>query len=225
MINTIHIPYKELRKTSPEAARKAVLGYLKSNGGNIAEASRVFGINRPVVYNILDKENDGDLKDRSKTPINQPRKTSIATEDLVVEIKNRTNFGPQRICDYALDHHKVRLYSGTVRHILRRNKYRIKRKLNHIRRGQARPVVDWYSAKPFEVVQIDLKHIRDQKALSKQQIAHLDRYNIPNYQWSSIDVNSRFKLIAYSSEKTWTNGLCFFLWVTSYLRSHGITCE
>lgn len=225
MKSTIHISYKELRKTSPEAARKAVIEYLKSNGGNVAEAARVFEINRPVVYNILGKEEEGNLKDRSKEPINQPRKTPKDMENLVVEIKNKTNFGPERICDYASDYHGVKLYPGTVRHILRRNKVRVTRKINYIRRSEARPVIDWYSAKPFEIVQIDLKFIRDQKALSREQIAHLDKYNVPNYQWSSLDVNSRFKLIAYSYEKTWTNGLCFFLWVTSYLRSHGITCE
>ena len=71
-------------------------------------------------------------------------------------------------------------------------------------------------------MQIDLKYIRDRKALTKEQIIHLDRYRIPNYQWSALDVNSRFKLIAYSREKSWTNGLCWYLWVISWLRSHGV---
>ena len=83
--------------------------------------------------------------------------------------------------------------------------------------------MDWYAAKPFEVVQIDLKYIRDHKALTKQQILHLDRYAIPNYQWSALDVNSRFKLMAYSYEKSWSNGLCFYLWAISWLRSHGVS--
>ena len=56
-------------------------------------------------------------------------------------------------------------------------------------------------------------------------MVHLDKFNIPNYQWGAMDVNSRFKLIAYSKEKTWTNGLCFYLWVISWIRSHGITSE
>ena len=29
------------------------------------------------------------------------------------------------------------------------------------------------------------------------------------------------RLIAYSREKSWTNGLCWYLWVISWLRSHG----
>jgi hypothetical protein len=58
--------------------------------------------------------------------------------------------------------------------------------------------------------------------LSKEQSIHLDYYGIPNYQWGAIDVNSRFKLIAYSREKTWTNGLMFYLRVISWLRSHGV---
>jgi DNA-binding NtrC family response regulator len=39
-----------LRQINPEAARKAVLEYLKSNGGNQADTARVFGINRKAVY-------------------------------------------------------------------------------------------------------------------------------------------------------------------------------
>ena len=61
------------------------------------------------------------------------------------------------------------------------------------------------------------------KALSPSQIAHVIRHDLPLYQWAAVDVNSRFKLIAYSKEKSWTNGLTWFLWVTSWLRSHGVT--
>lgn len=66
------------------------------------------------------------------------------------------------------------------------------------------------------------KIYRDRKDLTSEQIIHLNDHNIPNYQWEAIDVNSRFKLIAYSREKTWTNGFMFYLWVISWLRSHGV---
>ena len=72
---------------------------------------------------------------------------------------------------------------------------------------------------------MDVKHIRDQKALTKEQIIHLDRYQIPNYQWGALDVNTRFKMIGYSREKSWTNGLCWYLWVISWLRSHGVKSQ
>lgn len=40
------INYKALRKINPEAARLAVIEYLKTNKGNISDAARVFGIQR-----------------------------------------------------------------------------------------------------------------------------------------------------------------------------------
>ena len=74
------INYKTLRQINPEAARKAVLEYLKTNGGNQAEAAKVFGVNRIVVYDILKKAGEGDLQDRSKIPKHQPNKTPPEVE-------------------------------------------------------------------------------------------------------------------------------------------------
>ena len=59
------IDYKRLRQVNPEAARKAVLEYLGTNY-NISQAARLFGINRTVVYDILKKDREGDLKGRSR---------------------------------------------------------------------------------------------------------------------------------------------------------------
>ena len=217
------IDYKQLRKVNAEAARFAVLEYLKSNDHNISQAASVFGISRPVVYDILRKGREGDLRDRSRAPHRQPRRTPPVIEDKVIEVKNKTRLGPERLSRYLKQYESVNLPAGTIRHILRRNKKRIDYHLSgfRVRKGK-REFVDWYSAKPFEIVQMDLKFIRDHKALTHNQILHLDRYDIPNYQWGALDVNSRFKLIAYSREKSWTNGLCWYLWVISWLRSHGV---
>ena len=217
------IDYKQLRKINPEAARRAVIEYLKTNNNNISEAALVFGINRSVVYDIIRKGAEGNLKDRSRIPKHQPRKTSAAIEDKVIEVKNKSRFGPERLSLYLKRHEGISIPPGTVRHVIRRNKKRINYHLSsHRARKEKREFVDWYSAKPFEIVQMDLKYIRDHKALSREQILHLNRCNIVNYQWSALDVNSRFKLIAYSREKSWTNGLCWYLWVISWLRSHGV---
>jgi len=217
------IDYKQLRRINSEAARRAVLEYLKTNNRNISEASSIFGINRAVVYDIIKKEREGDLKDRSKAPKRQPRRTPAAIEDKVIEIKSKTRLGPERLSRYLKQHEGICVPPGTLRHIIKRNKKKINYHLRSYRvRKEKREFIDWYSAKPFEIVQVDLKYIRDHKALSREQMIHLDRYDIPNYQWGAMDVNSRFKLIAYSREKSWTNGLCWYLWVISWLRSHGV---
>lgn len=220
------IDYRQLRRVNPEAARLAVFEYLKTNGGNVTDAARVFGVNRPVVYDIIKKEKEGDLSDRSRAPHHQPNKTASLIEDKVIELKNKTHLGPKRLARHLVKYENVNVAPGTIRHILRRNKSR----LTHLVEGrkskrEKRPFVDWYSAKPFEIVQVDIKFIRDQKALSRKQIIHLDKYDIPNYQWGALDVNSRFKLIGYSREKSWSNGLLWYLWVISWLRSHGVTSK
>ena len=220
------IDYKQWRKINPQAARQAVLDYLKANGGNLAQCARAFGINRPVVYDILAKQREGQLADRSKAPHHQPRRTPAELEQPVIQAKNKTRLGPQRLSLWLGKYYQVGVPPGTIRHILRRNKDKLCFGLRPRRtRKPKREFVDWYAAKPFEIVPVDLKYIRDLKALSKQQILHRDRYQIPNYQWSALDVNSRFKLIGYSREKSWTNGLCWYLWVLSWLRTHGVTAQ
>jgi transposase-like protein len=219
------IDYKGLRRFNAEAARRAVLEYLKTDP-NISRAARMFGITRAVVYDILKKEETGDLRDWSRAPKRQPGKTPAAVEDKVVSAKNKTRLGPERLSRYLQEYEGIVVPVGTIRHILRRNKSRLEYGLRRHRwRKEKREFVDWYSAKPFEIVQMDIKHIRDQKALSKEQIIHLDRYQIPNYQWGALDVNTRFKIIGYSREKSWTNGLCWYLWVISWLRSHGVKSQ
>ena len=194
----LRIDYKQLRRINPEAARQAVLEYLNTNGRNIKEAGCAFGIHRAVVYDILRKEKEGSLslqdpvgQDRSKAPKRQPKKTPQAIAE-----KNKTRLGPERLSRYLQRYEGISVPPGTIRHILRRNRETLTSPLPSPRvRKEKREFVDWYNAQPFEIVQMDVKFIRDQKALTKEQIIHLDAYQIPNYQWSALDVNSRFKLL------------------------------
>ena len=108
------IDYKRLRKINPEAARRAVLDYLKSDGHNIFQAASVFGINRTVVYDILRKEKEGNLKDRSRAPRNQPHRIPIQVEDKVIEVKCKTRYGPERLSRYLKQHEGLSIPPGTI---------------------------------------------------------------------------------------------------------------
>jgi len=186
-----HIDYKALREINPKAARLAVIKYLEGSGSNISDAARVFGIQRAVVYDILKKRGEGNLADRSRAPKSSPRRTQPEVEERVIELKNQTHLGPKRLSIHLKKHCGIAIPYGTIRHILRRNKSRLTYKLKSQRTKLGkREFIDWYSAKPFEVVQVDVKYIRDQKALSREQIVHLDSHAIPNYQWDALDVNS-----------------------------------
>lgn len=223
MTTGIHLEYRELRTISPQAARQAILQILSSMRGNVTETARVLHTTRVTIYKAMRKQKEKCLNDTSTAPHVTANKTDKDIEDKVVKLKEKTNYGPLRlkdelrqVCGITLSHH-------TIRNIVRRNRKHLKGKcVKRMGKKSSRPFVDWYSARAFEVVQVDLKYIMDQKALSASQITHMIKYDLPLYQWGAVDVNSRFKLIAYSKEKTWTNGLTWFLWVTSWLRSHGV---
>jgi transposase len=225
MTTGIHLDYQELRKTSPKAARQAILSILKSTHGNITETARILTITRKTIYKALRKKNEGSLDDSSRAPHTVANKTAEAIEQSVVILKTKTNYGPDRLYDELIETAGIDLSIHTIRNIVRRNRDKIKSKRHKPKKAAPRQFVDWYTARAFEIVQIDLKHIVDQKALSEEQISHIYAHDLPLYQWGALDVRSRFKLIGYSTEKTWTNGLCWFLWVTSWLRSHGVTCQ
>lgn len=224
MNDGIHLNYRELRNISSRAARQAIIQILATNRGNVASTARMLHTTRKTVYKALHKQKHKNLDDVSTAPHKVPNKTRGDIEEKVVALKKKTNFGPLRLKDELWEAHGLTLSSHTIRNIIRRNKLARGKQRKRYRKS-SRPFVDWYSSKAFEVVQIDLKHIVDQKALSPHQITHILAHDLPLYQWGALDVSSRFKLIAYSKEKTWTNGLTWFLWVTSWLRSHGITCR
>ena len=217
------LDYQELRSISPKAARQAILQVLNANNGNVAETARVFGVTRATVYKAITKKESGSLDDTSRAPKTVHNKTSDKIEKQVIKLKKKTNYGPLRLKDELFEVYGLKLSEHTIRNIVRRSKKKAKGKIHKPHKKGVRQFIDWYCAKPFEVVQIDLKYVVDQKALSLKQIDHIHANCLPIYQWSALDVNSRFKLIAYSDEKSWTNGLTWFLWVISWLRSHGVT--
>lgn len=222
MTTGIHLEYNELRQISPKAARQAILQILKSNNGNVSETARLLHTTRSTIYKALAKQKRKSLDDLSTAPHTVKNKTNEDIESKVLLLKEKTNYGPLRLKEELQEQYGITLSHHTIRNIVRRNK-KTKTKIRKRYKRSARPFVDWYTAKAFEVVQVDLKHIIDQKALSSSQITHILRHDLPLYQWGAVDVNSRFKLIAFSKEKSWTNGLTWFLWVTSWLRSHGVT--
>ncbi len=207
MIPGIHLDYRELRTISPKAARQAILQILGSCEGNVSETARILGITRATIYKAIRKQKEEYLDDSSRAPKTVANKTASSIEDKVIKLKRKTNYGPIRLKEELFSQYGITLSHHTIRNIVRRNRKKIKRKETNNHKRSPRQFIDWYQAKPFEVVQIDLKHIIDQKALSIEQISHVYAHNLPIYQWGALDVNSRFKLIAYSGEKSWTNGL------------------
>lgn len=117
---TMKTDYKQLRKINPEAARKAVLEYLEKNNHNISDAAAFFGINRTVVYDIIRRANSGNLKDRSRVPKIQPRKTPREIENTIIEVKNKTQLSPKKLAEYLKKNEGLEIPTGTIRHILKR---------------------------------------------------------------------------------------------------------
>ena len=131
------IDYKKLRRLDPEAARQAVLDYLRSVDGNVAATARAFAVQRSVIYDIQRRaRDDGSLADRSRRPHRQPAKTPPRVESWVIAAKNRTGLGARRLSRY-LAGRGLSLPPSTIRNVLARNRHRV-HPPSWLRRAEAR---------------------------------------------------------------------------------------
>ena len=159
----IRLDYKELRTISPKAARQAILQILKSTKGNVAKTACLLHTTRRTIYKALIKQKEKNLDDTSTAPHTVKNKTHGDIESKVILVKEKTNYGPIRLKDELQEQYGINLSNHTIRNIVRRTK-KVKTKTRKRYRRSSRPFIDWYTAKAFEVVQIDLKHIIDQKS-------------------------------------------------------------
>jgi hypothetical protein len=220
------LSYSSLYKLNPETARAAVLEVLKQTG-NVSKTARMFSTTRKVVQLTVRKQLDGDLTDKSHAARIVHNKTAGIMEEKAIAVKNSTKFGYRRVAKELREKQGVEIKDSAVRNILKRARVKGLLKGEKVVNANGKQVqyYDWYKAEPFEIIQTDLKDILDKKALPQEVYHHLQRYNLPLYQWTAECVNTRVRFLCYSYEKSFTNGLCFYLMVIAWLRAHNIRAE
>ncbi|RJP46933.1 MAG: hypothetical protein C4584_00975 [Armatimonadetes bacterium] len=220
------LSYSSLYRLNPETARAAMLEVFKQTN-NISQTARMFTTTRKVVQLAIKKDKDGDLADKSHTAKTVHNKAAEIIEQKAIAIKNSTHFGYRRVAKELRDTHGLNVKDFTVRNILKRAREKDLIKGEKVVNANGKKVqyYDWYTAEPFEIIQTDLKVILDKKALPQEVYHHTQRYNLPLYQWTAECVNTRIRFLCYSYEKSFTNGLTFYLIVIAWLRSHNIRAE
>ena len=219
----IILSYSSLYKLNPETARAALLEVYRQTG-NISSCARMFSTTRKVIQLAIKKQQSGDLEDRSHVAKKVHNKTSEVIAEKAVAIKNSTHFGYRRVAKELREKHGLQIKDSAVRNILSRARVDGLLKGEKVVNTNGKQVqyYDWYKAEPFEIIQTDLKDILDKKALPQEVYHHLQRHNLPLYQWTAECVNTRLRFLCYSYEKSFTNGLCFYLMVIAWLRAHNI---
>lgn len=222
----ILLNYYSLYKLRPETAR-AVMLEVFTQTGNISKTARMFSTTRKVVQLAIKKQENGNLADRSHVAKTIHNRTDCLVEEKVITFKNSTKFGYRRVAKELRKKQGLQIKDSAVRNVLKRARKKDLIKGEKVINANGKPVrfYDWYTAEPFEIIQTDLKVILDKKALPQEVYYHLQRYNLPLYQWTAECVNTRIRFLCYSYEKSFTNGLTFYLMVIAWLRAHNIRAE
>jgi DNA-binding phage protein len=98
----IRLDYQQLRAISPQAARQAILQILEANKRNVTKTASILGVTRKTIYKAIRKKEKGNLDNLSHTTHHIVNKTSIDIETKVIELKNKTNYGPLRLKEELL---------------------------------------------------------------------------------------------------------------------------
>ena len=202
-----------------ETLRKEMAKHAVAHG--VSAAARNFRTTRATVRKWLRRYKQGEsLADHSRRPRTSPTKTDEHTERLVLEARDKTNYGPHRLRDYLLRTHQNQIPVWTIRNILKRNG-----RMKRCKKRTACYPAHWAweaNAKPFTFVQADVKDVRDKGTLGTERTTHLDRCCFPRRQWTFQDAFTRMRFMAYSYECSLHCGLVFLTLCIRWVRAFGV---
>jgi transposase len=214
--------YREVYAMNAVEARKRLIETYQQTG-SIRATARCWQTSRQVVRKWLrrfEQQGEDGLCDRSRRPHHSPNQTAKQLEDLVLQVREATGYGRERLALY-LQRQGVALSPYTIRNILRRHG------VLRNKRQRRKPLYPahwaWDQDVPFSLIQADAKDVLDKGALGTTLWQHIRRQRLPRYQWTACDGRSRLRFLAYSHKITQTNGIAFLLLVSLWLRTHGVS--
>ncbi len=216
------LAYREVYAMNRVQARKHLLQTYQETG-SISETARRWHTSRQVVRKWIrrfNEEGEEGLQDRSRRPHHCPRQTSPEVEQQVLEARQATHYGRERLALY-LERQGISISPHTIRHILRRHGITGRRR--RLRKPLYPALWAWEEEVPFSLVRVDVKDILDKKALGTTLWQHIRQRRLPRYQYTACDGRTRLRFLAYDHHNNSTNGLAFMLLVLFWLRAHGIT--
>ncbi len=213
MSNIIH----NFRKNnSPQLARIRIREVLNSFNGNVSKTAKKLKISRHTVR----RARDGALEDYPKAPKNPKRKYDNNLRELIIYEAKNTNYGARRLSYYLREKYSLFISENTIKYILRSSN--VKKKKIRTKNKNRRPLYNYEALLPFTEIQVDTKHILDEKALPASVYKHIKDKKLPEYAFNAIDAKTRIRFMMYSHSLNSTYGHIFLFLVVLWLRLHNV---
>lgn len=154
------------------------------------------------------------LMDRSRAPKTCPRRTPPAVEARIVrERKKAPCLGAARLKEFC----EIPAGVTAIARILRQHGLTRRRKKKYEKKRDLRAVKACY--KPFEQLQVDVKHLNDIPYYGEQLMRHGGR--LPLYQYTCRDVKTGGTFVGYGDQRSESHACCFVAAVASHLKRTG----
>lgn len=209
------VSYENIKKTQGVVvARSIVRQILDSNNWNVTLVANILFCSRYCIR----RARDWTLEDYSRAPITKDKKhISDNLEGIILSERNSTWYWRISLSKHINTKFSIFIHPSTIRNCLRRNKIE-KNDYSKRRPYSSKTLYDYDNILPFQFSQVDTKYIEDFDALWNLAFI-LRKFNLPLYQWTYIDVKTKFKFIAYSYSLRSDYWLSFILFIATYLRS------
>lgn len=177
----------------------AVFNHVKQTG-NISKTCRYFGISRQIYYTWRRRYNQLGVKglvNGKPCPSNPNLRVPPEVEDKILYLRRKYHFGQLTISRYLLRYHTIKVSSGGVYSVLKRNAMN---RLPQNYRKKIRDTIRYEKQTPGHHVQVDVKFLRfvDKKARK-----------IKRFQYTAIDDATRIRALKIYKRHTMKNAIDF----------------
>lgn len=159
--------------------------------GSVSKAARRCGIPRSTLYRWINRyknQDENSLKDKSKKPIKLAKqKVTQEIVNMVLNLRKKKHFGPQRISTYLLREYQIQLSPPTIWRVLKN----LNTKPLKCYRGK-KNIIRYSRPIPVDRVQIDVTKIRSKC-----------------YQFTAVDDCTRLRVLRLYPSKHATNTVLF----------------
>jgi transposase len=182
-----------------------VLNHAKESK-NITFSCRYFGISRETFYKwkrAYEKNGETALINSKPCPENPKLRTPSHIEEKILYLRKNYHLGPQRIAWYLLRYHDIKISSGAVYDVLKRNG------LNLLPKNAKKRTVMWQRYEkqvPGHHVQIDVKFLD-----LKDKSGHKHR----RFQYTAVDDATRIRALKIYDKHTQANAIDFVDYVVA----------